>query len=134
GTQKVAIQSAEGASSSSSYSATRAIDGSMSTYFIPSYDNEGQRKITLTLARPACISRITFNSLESTTGDSCVPTNYNVEVWTGSYWLPVLRVETWSKALLLRTPYFTDKVRLVFEPSWYSIRIYELTVHEQMLT
>lgn len=134
GTQKIAIQSAEGASSSSSYSASRAIDGSLSTYFVPSYDNEGQRKITLTLARPAWISGITLNSLESTTGDSYLPSNYKVEVWTGSYWLPVLRVETWSKALSLRTPYFTDKVRLVFDLSWYSIRIYELTVHEQMLT
>src|SRR5690606_16191029 len=107
-----------------SYGPYRAIDGSTSTYFRGN-DND---HLTLTLDKAVYVSRveIVMRSYGS------MLENFDVEVWTGAYWLPLITLARSSDVLTFDRPYFTDKVRFSFSNA---VEVSEVRVfHSPLIT
>lgn len=139
---RASIAAAEGEAASSYYSAYKAIDGSTSSYFRPRSEQENFGNLTITLAEQSLVSRF---EMEYAYGTSYRPDDFNIEVWTGSAWLPVVSIVDGQRLiddgvdepaqgfdLTLTKPYLTDRVRISFTKlCGYYCRIGEFRVFQQ---
>lgn len=138
------IVSAEGDATSSYYAAYKAIDGDTYSYFRPRAVGTDYGTLTLVLSEPSLVSRV---EIENGYGASYQPKDFNIEVWTGSSWLPVLSVADGQRVgdvgdgdepsigelnLRLERPYLTDRLRMVFTDQCdWSCRIGEFRAYLQ---
>lgn len=122
----VAIASAQSTNYIASYDPSKAIDGNTSTYFWPDTSGQTHGSLTLDLKQPALVTRVDINKVLN----NDTPRNFDVEVWTGTYWLPVVSVKDQvENAVNLPKPYFTGKVRIVFTAYQYYTRVNEIQVY-----
>lgn len=138
------ISAAEGEAVYSYYSAYNAIDGNTSSYFRPRSEEKNFGNLTITLAERSLVSRF---EMEYAYGTSYRPNDFNIEVWTGSAWLPVVSIVDGQRLiddgadgpaegfdLTLTKPYLTDRVRVSFTKlCGYYCRIGEFRVFQQPL-
>ncbi|MCG8519633.1 MAG: Ig-like domain-containing protein [Pseudomonadales bacterium] len=124
-----AIASAEGEASSSSAAAANVIDGSIYSFFQPASSGRERETLTVTLDEKRYVSGIGLVYYYS----NRLPANYDVEVWTGDYWLKLVSVRNGSDHTpVFDQPYLTDKVRIVYtEYCGYSCRVGEFRVYKE---
>lgn len=141
---RASIAAAEGEAVSSYYSAYRAIDGSTSSYFRPRSQTDDFGNLTITLSERTFVSRF---EMEYAYGTGYLPQNFNIEVWTGSSWLPVVSIVNGERVsesgvsepargfdLSLGKPYLTDLVRISYTSLCsYYCRLGEFRVYQQPL-
>ncbi|MDX2000453.1 MAG: CARDB domain-containing protein, partial [Thermoanaerobaculia bacterium] len=139
GTQENRVTPVTATASSAATPASRAVDGSATTFWAPNTPIIGQT-ITFQLPSSRIVTRIEADWIQSFI--TYAPNRFELEAWDGTSWVLVGELQNnfnrQTPVTLIR-PYGTDRLRVVLGPSIFGdfffqpIRLAEFRIFEQVL-